>query len=331
MDSRRVSFVVVGGGVALLAGYYLYRLQRRSPPTTASATYDCSPVPDTQKVKTPKSAPAEHKEEPPFASRGGTHELQGTKSYQEDRAVCCLLSGVPGAHFVAVYDGHVGEGAAAFCAQWLHQTLAATLTNTGVGDEEAALAAAFLDTNTRFISEGDNSGTTACAALYRNGTLYVANAGDSRCVLYTGGTDSKATALTIDHKPDSTAEYQRIETAGGELWDAEDGCGSRVCGPDGAMLLCSRSIGDRNFKLTDPPIVTAVPSTVQRQICEQDEFIIIASDGVWDDLNNNQACEIVSASLSRGDEPAAAAAALCEAALTAGSQDNISAAVLVLH
>mmetsp|Transcript_110509 Transcript_110509/g.297687 ORF Transcript_110509/g.297687 Transcript_110509/m.297687 type:complete len:264 (-) Transcript_110509:161-952(-) len=157
------------------------------------------------------------------------------------------------------------------------------------------------------------------------GVLYIANAGDSRCVL--GSDDgTPPVQLTVDHRPDDANEYARIEAAGGELFDPEDGNGSRVCGPNSCMLACSRSIGDRHFK----PVVTSEPDTCSRPISAGDAFAILASDGVWDELSNLKACNLVSSSLESGCSPSEAAATLCEAAHKAGSEDNISAIVVLL-
>ena len=99
-------------------------------------------------------------------------------------------------------------------------------------------------------------------------------------------------------------------------------------GPDDAMLLCSRSIGDRNFKLTTPPFVTSEPDTLTREIAPDDDLLVIASDGVWDEIGNKRACDIVAGALTKGGSLEAACKALCEAAHAAGSRDNISAVVL---
>jgi protein phosphatase 1G len=56
--------------------------------------------------------------------------------------------------------------------------------------------------------QGPSAGCTAVCAVVRAGELYVANAGDSRCVLGRAGT---AVAMTDDHKPDNAAEFQRIQ------------------------------------------------------------------------------------------------------------------------
>jgi len=253
----------------------------------------------------------------------GKHSLQGGRSYQEDRVVACELPNLGGAVFAGVYDGHVGEKASEFCVSRLHEILAQKLTG-GTNDYEAALTKAFQETNEVFLAQPgeDVSGTTACVMLRVRDTLYVANAGDSRCVVF--GSDGPC-QISTDHRPDDAAEYARIEAAGGELFDPEDGVGSRVCGPAGAMLACSRSIGDRHFK----PVVTCEPDIFQRPIGTGDAFAILASDGVWDEVSNLKACNLVASVLETGSAQDAAVA-LCDAAEKAGSEDNISAIVVTL-
>ena len=82
-----------------------------------------------------------------------------------------------------------------------------------------------------FQLPGSDSGCTACLALIRGNKLYVANAGDSRCVLSRSG---KAIDLSVDHKPEDTTEKKRIDKAGGFVT------------PDGRVngnLNLSRAIG----------------------------------------------------------------------------------------
>jgi protein phosphatase 1G len=71
--------------------------------------------------------------------------------------------------------------------------------------------------NLYFFQPGSNSGTTAVVGLLRDRELYVANAGDSRCVVCRGG---EAVDMSIDHKPDDEIEKARISAAGGKIsWD----------------------------------------------------------------------------------------------------------------
>ena len=158
----------------------------------------------------------------------GSHALQGERSYMEDRVVACT---VEGGLFAGVFDGHSGDAAAEFCAKALVAAFSAATPLLGEGQYEQALSAAFSATNEAFLvgPTADDSGCTACCVLLVNGVLYVANCGDSRAVLL--GADAAPLQLSVDHKPDDEQEYERVEAAGGSVFDAEDGNGARVVGP----------------------------------------------------------------------------------------------------
>ena len=131
-------------------------------------------------------------------------------------------------------------------------------------------------------SECDSmAGCTAVVGLIDGTDLYVANAGDSRCVLAKKG---KAIEMTVDHKPDLTSEKERIARAGGVV---EEG---RVMG----NLNLSRSIGDLEYKRNPelPPedqMITAFPEVKKEKIDSDTDFMVLACDGVWDILTS-QAC-----------------------------------------
>jgi serine/threonine protein phosphatase PrpC len=125
----------------------------------------------------------------------------------------------------------------------------------------------------------DSIGCTANVILIDDmKKLYVANAGDSRCVLSRGG---KAVALSIDHKPENEEERRRIEKAGSTITDG------RV---DGNLNL-SRSLGDLKYKVNknlrpEEHPVTAYPDTYIFDITPEDEFIIMGCDGIWETKSN---------------------------------------------
>ena len=80
-----------------------------------------------------------------------------------------------------------------------------------------------------------------------------------------------------------------------------------------------------------PDLLSAVPEVGERPICEEDRFLILACDGVWDVLDDAKACELVAGALAHPDGHAEAAAKkLCKEAYQMGSEDNISAVVVVL-
>eukprot|EP00250_Pteridium_aquilinum_P001456 c11646_g1_i1 orf=256-1281(+) len=132
---------------------------------------------------------------------------------------------------------------------------------------------------------GPTSGSTAVVALLQSDKIVVANAGDSRCVLGRGG---KAFDLSKDHKPDLEVERDRITQAGGVIY------AGRVNG----SLNLARAIGDSEFKqnkyLTpDKQIVTAWPEIQTVERTEDDEFLILACDGVWDVMTSQEVVDFI--------------------------------------
>lgn len=151
------------------------------------------------------------------------------------------------------------------------------------GKYEAALRQTFITLDEMMSADKSSdqitaysmsTGCTSCVALIANNKIYCANAGDSRCVLARG---SKAVEMSEDHKPDNDGEKRRIEAAGGFV---EDG---RVRG----TLSLSRALGDMEYKLNrkvgvEAQMITCVPEIRVETLQADDEFIIIACDGIWD-------------------------------------------------
>ncbi|KAK6147845.1 hypothetical protein DH2020_018757 [Rehmannia glutinosa] len=133
--------------------------------------------------------------------------------------------------------------------------------------------------------QGPSAGSTACVTIIQNNQLLVANAGDSRCVKSRKG---QAHDLSKDHKPDIALEKRRILEAGGYVQYG------RVNG----SLNLARAIGDMEMKQNrslpaEKQIVTADPDIVTLELSEDDEFLIIACDGIWDCMSSQQAVDFV--------------------------------------
>jgi serine/threonine protein phosphatase PrpC len=125
-----------------------------------------------------------------------------------------------------------------------------------------------------------DDGSTGVVAMIVNRTLYDANAGDSRAVLCSR--QGRAVDMSVDHKPARDDEKERIEKLGGRIihygtW--------RVQG----VLAVTRSFGDRKLK----QFVSAEPEIKSWPLSDHDEFLILASDGVWDVLSSQAAVDIV--------------------------------------
>ncbi|XP_011873860.1 PREDICTED: probable protein phosphatase CG10417 [Vollenhovia emeryi] len=143
---------------------------------------------------------------------------------------------------------------------------------------------------------GSDSGCTAVVAILKENELYVANAGDSRCVLCR---DGQAIELSLDHKPEDAPEMDRIVRAGGEV--TSDG---RVNGG----LNLSRALGDHAYKqnMVLPPqeqMISALPDVRHITIDpEKDEFMVLACDGIWNFMTSKNVVQFVRTRLSQNDE-----------------------------
>ena len=194
---------------------------------------------------------------------------------------------------------------------------------------EAALTKAFHLTDEEFGEMGGYEhlalvGTTAVVALVGSRMIYVANCGDSRAVLCR---DNQAIALTDDHKAAREDETARVEAAGGQIlfWN-----GVRVMG----LLAVSRAIGDHSLR----PYVIAEPEVTIVNRHTSDELLIMASDGLWDVMNNQEACNLAKKCLlrarqrgsSRQSAARVAATVLTRAAVDRGSRDNVTVVIVDL-
>ncbi|XP_072151712.1 probable protein phosphatase 2C 74 [Setaria viridis] len=243
--------------------------------------------------------------------------------------------------FYGVFDGHGGRAAVDFVSQRLGNNVvsavlaaegAATTRDDGASSAEAehdavsaAIRAAYLATDSELLAkhQGASGGVCAATALVKNGDLYVAHLGDCRAVLSHDG--GAAAALTADHTCAAEGERERIERGGGYVSRS----GSGVWRVQGSLAV-SRSFGDCGLKqwVVAEPAVTRVPLVAG---CE---FLVIASDGLWDKVSNQEAVDVVSRS---GNAAAAAASAgrscaeLVELARRRGSRDDVTVMVIDLE
>ncbi|KAM7273799.1 hypothetical protein ACFE04_028463 [Oxalis oulophora] len=159
------------------------------------------------------------------------------------------------------------------------------------------------------------SGTTAVTLIKQGQDLVMGNVGDSRAVLGTRGKDDSLVAvqLTVDLKPNLPAEAERIRKCKGRVFALHDEPEvSRVWLPnnDSPGLAMARAFGD--FCLKDFGLIS-VPEVSYRRLTDKDEFVVMATDGVWDVLTNKEVVDIVASSANR----ATAARALVESAVRA--------------
>uniref|UniRef100_J3LCT9 protein-serine/threonine phosphatase n=2 Tax=Oryza brachyantha TaxID=4533 RepID=J3LCT9_ORYBR len=156
------------------------------------------------------------------------------------------------------------------------------------------------------------SGTTAVAVLKQGQNLIIGNLGDSRAILGTRDKDNQlmAVQLTVDLKPNIPSEAQRIRQRRGRIFALpEEPEVARVWLPkyNSPGLAMARAFGD--FCLKDYGLIS-MPEVTYHRISERDEFVVLATDGVWDVLSNTEVVSIVNRATSR----ASAARLLVESA-----------------
>lgn len=140
----------------------------------------------------------------------------------------------------------------------------------------------------------DRSGSTAAAVMISPRNIYFINCGDSRTFLCRNG---QVVFYTEDHKPCNPREKERIQNAGGSVTL------QRING----SLAVSRALGDFTFKEVEwrtqtEQLVSPEPEIYDLERSPSDEFLVVACDGVWDAISNEELCAFVHNRLSVCDD-----------------------------
>lgn len=244
----------------------------------------------------------------------------GRRNYQEDTHKEYKGRGSKDSSLYGVFDGHGGYRAAQFCKEYLLKY--AVEDDEFIRNPSAALRRSFYKADAEFSAIAKvrflSDGTTSLVACIHNRRLYVANAGDCRAVLVSS--DWKCTAMSVDHKPNREDEERRIKKLGGRVvhvgrW--------RVQG----VLAVSRAIGDVSLQ----PFVTCEPEIQVKDLQDsEDRYLILASDGIWDVMTNNEAGDVVKQAI-KSKPYIDVAKELCAQAIALGSTDNVTASIIDLR
>lgn len=212
----------------------------------------------------------------------------------------------------AIYDGHLGDSVPAYLQKHLFSNI--LKEDDFWTDPQTAIFKAYERTDQAILSHSPDlgrGGSTAVTAILINGQkLWVANVGDSRAVLSRRG---EAIQLSVDHEPNT--ERGSIEDRGGFVSNMP-GDVARVNG----QLAVSRAFGDKNLKThlrSDPDVTSA-------DINPDIELLILASDGLWKVMSNQEAVDIA----KKIKDPQKAAKQLAAEALERDSKDDISCVVV---
>eukprot|EP00392_Amoebophrya_sp_AT5.2_P000495 g496.t1 len=220
-----------------------------------------------------------------------------------------------------VYDGHGGKDVSEYVALYFGNVFDAVVDAAGgekaisLGD---ALQGAYHELDRRMykdpaaMSRYGGQGCTAVTCAIRGKSCVFANAGDSRALI---GTKSGVVRLaTHDHKPNSPRERSRILEAGGTV-DLMTGQ-YRVC----QNLNLSRALGDLRYKTAlertgpDRQIIAGHADLLETELEESDDLLILACDGIWDVVSNEECLFFVQTFL-KDDHTEANLRKCCEALL----------------
>ena len=232
----------------------------------------------------------------------GAVAMQGSRRTMEDYHLALPLPSRPDHILLGVFDGHGGNAMAEYVQQNLVRVLEETLLVQP--DLGKAIKTAFFQLDANVLEQGPvrnedgtTPGTTAIVAIVTptGGNIVCANVGDSRACILTQ--DGRVVPMSIDHKPNLDAERERIEAAGGVVFK------NRV---DGNLAL-SRALGDYEYKTNaafsvKQQKVTAEADIITVSHADADAdadanakaaFLLLASDGLWDVMTNEEAMEEV--------------------------------------
>lgn len=260
----------------------------------------------------------------------GLAAMQGWRATMEDAHIAHVFP--RGDHgFFAVLDGHSGSDIAVESEMSFVDVLESELPGVHT---EALDAAAVQSALTRAFIKHDlklgqhmsrcGAGSTCVSVFVSPSHVVFANAGDSRAIFVR---DGQLKAETVDHKPGLEAEKQRIYAAGGVVFkDRVDG-----------MLGVSRGFGDFDFKrradlaCTEQKVSPEPDTTAFAREAGTREFVLLACDGVWDVMTSKNAAQFVHRELSKQRSAQATCEALVRRCLELGSQDNLSAVLVLLQ
>jgi len=272
--------------------------------------------------------------------RYGVTSMQGWRSNMEDShtALAKLEGNLKEWSFFGVFDGHAGPGISEHCSADLlntiiqedqFKTLSVEPTSENVATVKEAIRSGFLKLDEvmrkmpKVVSGDDKSGTTAVCSLISPKHIYVANCGDSRAVLHRR---SGMGFCTEDHKPINPNEKERIQNAGGSVLV------QRING----SLAVSRALGDFEYKNVQgmgqcEQLVSPEPELYVEQRTSEDEFLVLACDGVWDVMSNEDVCTYIKSQFSLTNDVDEITAKVIDTCFHKGSRDNMSIMIVAFE
>ncbi|CAH1404897.1 unnamed protein product [Nezara viridula] len=229
----------------------------------------------------------------------GAGSMQGWRKAMEDAfALTVTLPSDPHTSFFGVFDGHGGHIIADFVSKNIFNYIK-TESEYHNGNVEAGIVSAFMRLDNYLMRDPlygkTEAGSTAVVVIIRNETLYCANLGDSRAIAFA---HNHVIPLSTDHKPMLPLERKRILDAG---------CFVNFDRVNGDLAL-SRAFGDFAYKRNrrksiSEQAVISQPEVVKKTLTREWEFVVLACDGIWDVMTNEQVCHFIRTRIEKNVKP----------------------------
>lgn len=272
-------------------------------------------------------------------------------NYRVEKPSYKICESWPIISYFGLFDGHGGSS----CADYLRDNLLNCILKQNDFPEKPieAIKAGFADAELSFLAfdqnssaSFDRSGSCAIVVLIIKNICYVANVGDSRAVL-SSDKGMRFFELSQDHKPNIPTEKRRIEDYGGKVYSNPAYSTSSV--PGGPMvvyrvlpgrLAISRTFGDADAKLERlgglPGVVIAEPEIKSFRLSQKFDFILMASDGVFDRLSNSDVIQTAWRAFNASSRTFHGACGesvkkVLEEALNRHSLDNVTAVLIAFN
>eukprot|EP01035_Chromulina_nebulosa_P018584 gene18584-24310_t len=270
----------------------------------------------------------------------GVCSEQGRRPYQEDEYAIRLylspkshqndnsnmyknISVNTETHFFGLFDGHAGGR----CSKYLSSTLPDILSEDSnfFSNLSIALKKSYHTTNDNFLKVAEkmklHDGSTGICSIIRDNKLTIGNVGDCRAIIVT--TSGKTIAMSNDQKPTMIEEQKRIASLGGVVINCMGV--SRVNG----VLAVSRAFGNRTLK----QVIKPDAEITSKDLSREDEYLVMASDGLWDVLRNKDVGDTCHSFRNNGGSNLVLntlAEQLVHLAISKGSMDNVTCIVVKL-
>lgn len=231
----------------------------------------------------------------------------------------------------AIYDGHGGDKISKFLKGHLLQYFEDKKIFDDINKFEKYVSKIFDHMQKQFYVNykhlSEHCGSTAIICVIIKNIITVINLGDCRAIM--ANEYNIANQLSKDHKPDSYEEKKRIKSLGGRIY--KDGDDWRI-----KEFSLARSFGDLDGK----PYISHLPDVFHYKINKNDKCIVLACDGLWDVMSNQEVFDFIRENVSTVKNNYASrvhysknsdknvAKSLSERAIKLGSHDNITIIII---